>query len=126
MKGYTALVLTPAAKDVLLNVYKPKYENIKADHVTVNFDVSEDTVLPVVNSIEVIGYINDGIGLDLALVAVNGKTRRADGGTYHITISFGEGRKAKDSNQVILDSQHNPTPEGTLFLPVEPTFIPFH
>jgi hypothetical protein len=35
------------------------------------------------------------------VVEIGGSTRRADGGTYHITWSLGPGREAKESNEVI-------------------------
>jgi hypothetical protein len=37
------------------------------------------------------------------VVEIGGSSRRPDGGTYHITWSLAEGRKARESNDVIRD-----------------------
>jgi hypothetical protein len=40
-------------------------------------------------------------GVQALVVRIGGTTRRADGGTYHITWSLEEGRAAVESNDVL-------------------------
>ena len=42
------------------------------------------------------------------VVEIDGSTRRPDGSTYHITWSLADGRKAKESNDVIRDHGWQP------------------
>ena len=43
----------------------------------------------------------DGEGVEALVVAIDDSTDRPDGSIYHITWSLGEGRRAKESNDVI-------------------------
>lgn len=54
-------------------------------------------------SIEVVGYADDGRGLEALLVAVDGNTKREDGENYHITLSLDLvlGYKPKDSIKLV-------------------------
>lgn len=97
---YNGWQLTPEARDALLAVFPPKYPDVVAHHVTHRFG---DGTLLAPGNVRVIGYVDDGVGLEALVVSVNGLIGRLDGGVYHITWSLNRaaGRKPVDSNEVI-------------------------
>lgn len=50
---------------------------------------------------QVIGHVDDGAGVEALVVAIDGSTARPDGKVWHITWSLGDGRAARESNDVI-------------------------
>ena len=101
---YTALVLDKKSRRELAQRFPPKYPDFIGHHVTLKFGVPKDTPKPSQpKKTEVVGYVDDGKGVEALVVAVNGKTERPDGSTYHITWSIDRsaGRKPVDSNKVI-------------------------
>ncbi len=52
---------------------------------------------------EVVGRADDESGVEAMVVAIDGTTDRPDGSTYHITWSLGDGRRARESNDVIRE-----------------------
>ena len=50
---------------------------------------------------EIVGRADDGEGVEAMVVRIAGTTDRPDGSTYHITWSLADGRRAKESNDVI-------------------------
>lgn len=97
--SYAAYVLTPAARDLVLEKFPPKFPDVIAHHVTYQFGSNE---APPPASIVVVGYTSDD-SLECLVVSVDGSTERPDGSTYHITLSLdrSQGRKPVDSNAVI-------------------------
>jgi len=93
--------LDPGQRAALLAQFTPKYARAIADHVTLDANVPARTPLPQAVSARIIGCADDGQGVQAMVVEVDGSTARPDGGTYHITWSLAEGRKAKESNDVI-------------------------
>jgi hypothetical protein len=89
----------------LLVQYPPRYPRPIADHVTFKPPAdaaTEEPALPApAGSARVIGRADDGTGVEALVVALDGSTRRPDGGTWHVTWSLAEGREAKESNTVI-------------------------
>lgn len=88
----------------LLRRYPPRYPNIVADHVTLRppGDADDQSALPgSVTSARIIGRADDDKGVEAMVVAIDGSTARPDGGTWHITWSLTEGRRARESNDVI-------------------------
>ncbi len=83
----------------LLQQFPPRYEAIVADHVTL--ESGTDAPLPEAAVGEIIGRADDGKGVEALVVSIDGSTDRPGGGTYHITWSLAEGRKARESNDVI-------------------------
>lgn len=77
----------------------PIFPDVIAAHVTLAGGVSEDAVPTGSVGAMIIGQADDGRGVQATVVAINGSTRRGDGGTYHSTSS--PGRAAKESNDVI-------------------------
>lgn len=70
--------------------------------------MSKDAPLPEQpKEINVIGYVDDGKGLQALLVEIDGKVDRPDGKTYHITLSLDSllGYKPVDSNKVIAGNE---------------------
>jgi hypothetical protein len=52
---------------------------------------------------EVVGRTDDERGVEAMVVAIDGTTDRPDGSTYHITWSLADGRRARESNDVIRE-----------------------
>ena len=84
----------------LLQQFPPKFDNVVADHVTLAAKAKQDAALPCERLGEIVGRIDDGEGVEALVVAIDDSTDRPDGSIYHITWSLGEGRRAKESNDV--------------------------
>ncbi|CAM3125042.1 hypothetical protein SPAN111604_04990 [Sphingomonas antarctica] len=94
--------LHPEEREVLLAKFPPAYDNVVADHVTLQSDHGAGTPeLPPPAHARIIGCADDGSGCQAMVVEVAGSSARPTGGTYHITWSLGEGRRARESNDVI-------------------------
>ena len=85
----------------LVQQFPPLFENLVADHVTLRGHAARDAALPEENEGEIVGRTDDGEGVEAMVVAIDGTTDRPDGRTYHITWSLADGRRAKESNDVI-------------------------
>lgn len=90
-------------RERLLERFPAQYENVVADHVTLNVGASGDTPLPREVEAEVIGRADDGNSLECLVVRIDGTTDRPDGSTYHITWSLGAARKARESNDLLRE-----------------------
>ena len=90
-------------RELLLQRFPAKYENVVADHVTLRVGAGGDTPLPRKAPARVVGRADDGSSLECLVVELDGTTDRPDGSTYHITWSLGPGRKARESNDVLRD-----------------------
>jgi hypothetical protein len=93
--------LDPDQRKELLQQFTPKFRNVVADHVTLAPRVSKDAPLPQETQGEIVGRVDDGRGVEAMIVSIEGTTDRPGGGTYHITWSLENGRRAKESNDVI-------------------------
>jgi hypothetical protein len=89
-------------REKLLQQFPPKFEKTVAHHVTLKSDAERD---PLPNGVvaEVVGRTADESGVEAMVVAIDGTTARPDGSTYHITWSLGDGRRARESNDVIRE-----------------------
>ena len=85
----------------LLLQFPPRYGAVVADHVTLAARVGRDAPLPEPIHGEIIGRADDGSGVEAMVVRIEGSTDRPDGSIYHITWSLGDGRRAKESNDVL-------------------------
>jgi hypothetical protein len=92
----------------LLQQFPPRYANVVADHVTLRPRTSRGAPLPAEDLGEIVGRADDGAGVEALVVAIGGSVDRPDGSTYHVTWSLGDGRRAKESNDVIRE--HGWTP----------------
>ena len=86
----------------LLQQFPPKFEKTVAHHVTLKSEAERD---PLPNDVEaeVVGHTDDESGVEAMVVAIDGTTDRPDGSTYHITWSLADGRRARESNDVIRE-----------------------
>lgn len=100
----TGWKLPQVERDMLLQRFPPKYENVVADHVTLRVGATPETPLPrEPETSKVVGRADDGESLECLVVELDGTTDRPDGSTYHITWSLGPGRRARESNDVLRD-----------------------
>lgn len=103
--------LDRAQRAELLERIEPRYAQVVADHVTLAARVADETPLPDAISAEAVGHIDDDLGVEALVVAVEGTTGRPDGSTYHITWSLGPGRRARESNDVLAKAPWQPLRE---------------
>jgi hypothetical protein len=89
-------------REKLLQQFPPKFEKTVAHHVTLKSEAERD---PLPNDVkaEVVGRTDDESGVEAMVVAIDGTTGRPDGSTYHITWSLADGRRARESNDVIRE-----------------------
>jgi hypothetical protein len=99
--GFVGWEVDRHQRDALLQHFPPVYANVVADHVTLKFGVEDKPVPPHKTQGRIVGFADDGEGVQAAVVAIDGTTHRPDGSTYHITWSLADGRQAKESNDVI-------------------------
>jgi hypothetical protein len=92
----------------LLLQFPPVYAEVVADHVTLSARVARTSELPSETMGEIVGRADDGNGVEAMVVSIGGTTDRPDGSTYHITWSLTQGRRAKESNDVIRDCGWTP------------------
>ena len=95
-------------REMLLQRFPPRYENVIADHVTLRVGATPETPLPRKADARIIGRGDDGESLECMVVELDGTTDRPDGSTYHITWSLGPGRKARESNDVLREKGWEP------------------
>lgn len=104
MEKYLAFELDKKSRRQLAKVFAPKYPEFVGHHITYKFGVSNDAKIPSVpKSVQVIGYVDDGEGIEALVVSINGSKDRPDGNTYHITWSLDreKGKKPMHSNNLI-------------------------
>ncbi|HEV7658924.1 MAG TPA: hypothetical protein VGO55_03675 [Allosphingosinicella sp.] len=93
--------LDPQQRAELLLMFPPAYPQAVADHVTLRSRAAADAALPDERDCEIVGRADDGRGVEAMVVRIMGTTGRPDGSIYHITWSLADGRRAKESNDVI-------------------------
>lgn len=89
----------------LVQQFPPRYRNLVADHVTMRAKAAADAPLPEEVQGEIVGRVDDGRGVEAMVLAIGGGTDRPDGSTWHITWSLEDGRKAKESNDVLRERE---------------------
>jgi hypothetical protein len=77
------------------------YVRVIADHVTLAANVGADYPLPTADRGEIIGTVDDAVGVQAMVVRIGGAIGRPDGSTYHITWSLDRGREAGREHDVI-------------------------
>lgn len=95
-------------RPVLLDRFRTVYAKTIAHHVTLEAGADDQTPTPPPVTCEIVGEADDGKGVQALVVELDGTTDRPDGSTFHITWSLAEGRKARESNDVIRE--HGWTP----------------
>lgn len=96
---FAGYLLSQESKDMLIDKFTPKYNKTFAHHVTTSF--GKDSTKPPEATLQVVGYVDSGDGLEALVVSVNGDSSRPDGSVYHITWSLEGSYKPVDSNQLI-------------------------
>ena len=89
-------------REKLLEQFPPKFEKTFAHHVTLKSDAEREPIPSEVQA-AIVGRTDDGEGVEAMVVAIDGTTDRPDGSTYHITWSLGDGRRARESNDVLKE-----------------------
>lgn len=92
----------------LLQQFPPRYARTIADHVTLRTKAEADAPLPVETTGDIVGRVDDAAGVEAMVVAIGGTTDRPDGSTYHVTWSLADGRRAKESNDVLRERDWEP------------------
>ena len=100
--------LDPDQRMELLQQFPPRFDNVVADHVTLESGAAERSPLPEPLHGEIIGQVSDGKGVEAMVVQIDGTTERPDGGTFHITWSLADGRQAGESNDVLAATGWEP------------------
>ena len=90
--------LDPAEREQLLRDYPPKYATAVAHHITL---ARGDLPTPADIKAVIVGRTDDEQGVEAMVVTVDGTVDRPDGSTFHITWSLAEGRRARESNDVL-------------------------
>lgn len=86
----------------LLARFAPRYANTVAHHVTLATNAGHRS-LPSPVSAAIVGRADDGRGVEAMVVTIDGETARPDGSTFHVTWSLGDGRRARESNDVLKE-----------------------
>jgi hypothetical protein len=97
-----------AQRPELLARFTPVYPQVVAHHVTLRSGAPDTEPLPPQVQAEIVGEADDGEGVQTLVVRLDGTTDRPDGSTFHITWSLAEGRRAKESNDVIAECGWKP------------------
>ncbi|HEU0043100.1 hypothetical protein [Sphingomonas sp.] len=101
----TGWKLDRAERDALLRRFPPRWPDADADHVTLWSSKSEHAGVPPADphTAEIVGHVDDGIGLEAMVIRLNGTTDRPDGSTFHITWSLdaAAARESVESNAVL-------------------------
>jgi hypothetical protein len=119
---YTAYVLTEKSRKTLFFLFPPKYPEVIGHHITETFGVSKDAEAPEMPTlVEVVGYIDNGDGVEGFLVEIDGSSDRPSGGKYHITWSIDrdKGYKPVNTNDYTNDAK----PVKPVRLQVEPKVL---
>jgi hypothetical protein len=87
-------------REALLERFPPRYARAIADHVTLKADAAREP-LPGGVRAAIVGRADDGRGVEAYAVAIDGTTDRPDGSIFHVTWSLDDGRRARESNDVL-------------------------
>ena len=98
---YFAFVLDEKSRSEILARVGRFFEKTIAHHVTIEFNPTDGVAdkFPQDSDVRVIGYAR-GENIECVAVSVNGKTERADGSFYHVTVSLRPPAKPVDSNKL--------------------------
>ena len=103
--------LLSGEREELLRAFPPRYRTTVADHVTLAARVAAQTPTPGDVTGLLVGHIDDGQGVEALVVEIDGGTSRPGGGTWHVTWSLADGRRAKESNDVLARKMWSPLRE---------------
>lgn len=116
---YTAYTLTNVSRKKLYLLYPPKYPEFIGHHITEEFGVPAGTEAPADPVlVQVVGYIDNGEGVEGFLVEVDGTSDRPSGGKYHITWSIDRDKGFKPFHT------NDHTGDATPISPITITVVP--
>jgi hypothetical protein len=101
--GYYAYKLDDATREGLLADIHPTYSQVEADHIVYKNGAPGES-MPELDKAEIIGAVDDGKGLQIALVRINGQLERPDGKFYHIIWSRDPGSTHEIDHRIIEDN----------------------
>ncbi|HEX8387945.1 MAG TPA: hypothetical protein VF636_02915 [Sphingomonas sp.] len=109
----TGWKLDRSERDALLRRFPPRWPDVIADHVTLASRKAGPRPMPVTEQGSIVGYVDDGEGLDALVIEIDGTTDRSDGSIFHITWSLdrARGRAPVQSNEVLARLGWNRLPE---------------
>jgi hypothetical protein len=94
--------LTTSSRNMLLELFPPKYERPICHHITEKYGVPKNTPPPPMpETVKIVGYIDSGDGVEGFLVEINGSVNRPDSAKYHITHSISMDKKPADTNKFV-------------------------
>lgn len=93
----------------LLQIFKPTFPDVIADHVTFLFGVKDTLPLPSETEGRIVGYATDNERVEALIVEIGGTTARPDGRTYHVTWSIDRSKGAKPvyANEIIRTGERS-------------------
>jgi len=107
---YIAYELDKKSRRSLAATFPPKYPEFIGHHITYKMGKGDLPAMP--KSVKVVGYADDGDGLEALVVEINGKRNRPDCNIYHVTWSLdrSKGRKPMHSNGLVANGYEAVTP----------------
>ena len=104
----TGWTLSNDDRAALLRLFPPLYPRIVADHVTLKGEKGSHPPTPEATRALIVGHADDGKGVEALVVAIDGSSDRPDGSVYHLTWSLADGRRARESNDVLAVGRWRP------------------
>lgn len=98
--------LETGERDALLARFLPLFPDVIADHVTFQIGANAATPLPRETGGDIVGQIDDTIGLQALVLKIGGTTDRPGGGTFHITWSLDRARGRRPAESNVMLAQH--------------------
>lgn len=104
---YTGYELSEQSRNALAKIFKPKYPEFLGHHITKKFGTNNpDDVPEQPKTAQVVGYADDGEGIEGLLVEIDGVSKRDNNSLFHITWSLdrSKGYKPVDTNKIIKNA----------------------
>ena len=129
---YAAYMIDEASRERLLDIFKPKYPDVIAHHITHKYGAAPEDVPPQPRHVRVVGYHDSG-AIQVLVVDVDGRKNQAtpDGADkkfYHITLALdrAKGVSPSKSNAVLkkIAAEQGEAAVYNLAEPVEITVAP--
>jgi len=118
-ESYIAYHFNDQTRQRLAELFPPKYPEFIGNHITVQFVKSNSSLPEVPKTAIIVGYADNGEGLEALVVEIDGEIHRPDGKIYHITWSLDrkKGFKPVDSNTLISQGYEPVDPIEIMVVP---------
>ncbi len=116
---YIAYRFNDQTRHRLAELFPPKYPEFVGHHITLKF-AKKDAPLPEMpQSARIVGYADNGEGLEALVVEIDRTINRPDGGIFHITWSLdrAKGFKPVDSNHLVRQGFQRIDPIEIMIVP---------